>query len=70
MNILYTARTSPWESQPSTEELKELGYSEFEQAKGGSKAPSVPIDGGIVFILTGVIIFGFLYSKKWKLSRS
>ena len=71
MNILYTTRTSPWEDQPNTEELKELEYTQLEEAKGGNGGnnTSVPINEGIIFVLIAVLIFGFLYTKKWKLSR-
>ena len=58
---------SEW-AKPTTEEMKELEYTQLEKAAGGNNKKDeityVPIDGGLYFVVIAVLIFGL-----WKQSR-
>lgn len=76
MNFLYL-RETPWETQPTTEELKELEYTQLEENNGkggggggGNPNNSVPVNGGMGFVFFAALLFGLYYSKKWKPSRT
>ena len=61
---------SEW-AAPTTEELHELEVNQIEEAAGGinKNNTTVPINGGMWFVLLIVIIFG-LTRKRWKQSHT
>ena len=76
MNLLYS-KNSPWGEQPTTEELKELEYTQLEENNGkggggggGNPNTSVPVNGGIGIVLFCTLLWGLYLSKKWKPSRT
>ncbi len=62
---------SKW-ATPTTEEINELEYTQLEENNGNGKGNgngnnSVPINGGMWFVLFAVIIFGLW--KQYRISR-
>jgi len=63
---------SEW-ATPTTEEIKELEYTQLEENNGNGKgngngnSNSVPINGGMWVVLFAVIIFGLW--KQYRISR-
>jgi hypothetical protein len=59
---------SEW-ATPTTEEVRELEYTQLEQNNGNGKGNgnSVPINGGMWIVLFAVIIFGLW--KQYRISR-
>lgn len=74
MTFLYL-RETPWETQPTTEELNELEYTQLEENNGNGKGggnpnTSVPVNSGIGIVLFFVLLWGLYLSRKWKSSRT
>ena len=72
MNFLYLSN-SPWSEEHTVEELKELEYTQIDEAAGGNgkgngNTTDVPINGGVYVVLFFVLIWGLYRSKKWKQS--
>jgi len=60
---------SEW-ATPTTEEVRELEYTQLEENNGngkGNQNNSVPINGGMWFVLFALIIFGIW--KQYRISR-
>ena len=60
---------SEW-ATPTTEEVRELEYTQLEQNNGNGKgnlSTTVHINGGMWFVLFAVIIFGLW--KQYRISR-
>ncbi len=61
---------SEW-ATPTTEEVRELEYTQLEEnngnGKGNGNGNSVPINGGMWVVLFAVIIFGLW--KQYRISR-
>jgi hypothetical protein len=59
---------SEW-ATPTTEEIKELEYTQLEEnnENGKGNGNSVPINGGMWIVLFAVIIFGLW--KQYRISR-
>lgn len=63
---------SEW-MQPTEDEVRELEYTQLEEAKGGNGGnnTSVPINSGIFFILLIAVIFGLWYrTSRYSTSES
>ena len=71
---------SEW-TTPTTEEVKELEYTQLEENNGASNSnskgngngngngnPSVPVSGGIGFILLLAFFYGFYQARKKRLT--